>query len=184
MKRSVPTGAWIAGGLVAAALVIPGASYAAATLTEIVGSNGTTAANVSKGHQLLTAEAMPSNFFTETASVADSESTACQDIGGPPLGHGAVLRDVRYTVYDGDGSLDTAMLFIGSCAAVPFAQIGLDRGNGELTLNPGISVPSGASIYLQLQNYSEATDDVSVDVDGYTVPASDVSAVSQIQGKG
>jgi hypothetical protein len=143
MKRSIPTGAWIAGGLVAAAMVVPGVSYAAATLTQIVGTNGTTTANVSKAHQLLTAEATPSAFFTGQTSVSGTSSTVCQSFASPPAGHGAVL-----------------------------ARIGLDQGNGEYTLNPGVSVPAGSSIYLQLQNFSGESDDIYVTVDGYSVAAS------------
>jgi hypothetical protein len=184
MKRSLPTGAWIAGGLVVAALIVPGVSYATATLTELVGTNGTTAADVSKGHQLLTAEATPANFFSASTAVYGTNSTTCTALTGPTTGHGLVLRDVRYTVYDGDGTLDSALFYVGTCgASFPFARIGLNEGNGEFTLDPGVGVPAGSQIYYELQNYSEATDDAYIIIDGYQVPGADVPAASQIHGK-
>jgi hypothetical protein len=142
MKPSLPGGAWIAAGLVVAALVVPGVTYAAGTLTEIVGLNGTTAANVSAAHQLLTATATPANavVFSGNASL---QSSSCFAMRMPVTGKAIVLRDIRTSVQSGD---TPDILFVSvdpTTCGTPFASVALGGvANDEITFDPGIPVPA------------------------------------------
>ena len=141
MQRSIPTGAWLAAGLVTAALVVPGVSAAAAALTQIVGTNGTTVADVSKAHQLLTAPATPASLFSLTGNISTTATTACTSLGAIPAGKAAILRDLRFTVFTGSFTDDAVNLFANSsCSGAAIGRLGLTAGNGEMTFDPGIAI--------------------------------------------
>lgn len=183
MQRSLPTGAWIAGGLIAAALVVPGATYAAATLTQIVGSNGKTVAQVTKAHQLLTSPAQPSSMFTSglQATTSAAGTSACIAVVATPGADGLILRQIRYTVQNGGGAADTIEFFTDSSCIDPVAEIGFTPGNGVLPLDPGVPITGGGDLYARTVNQSGMQDKVQCFFDGYSVPAGAVAARSHVQ---
>jgi hypothetical protein len=183
MQRSLPTGAWIAGGLIVAALVVPGATYAAATLTQIVGSNGKTVAQVTKVHQLLTASAAPTSLFTSglLASSNAAGTSPCLIAATTPGTDGLVLRQITYTVQQGGGSTDTLEFFSDSSCISPVAEIGFTPGNGVVPLEPGVTVPGAGHLYARLVNQTGALDKIQCFFDGYRVPAGAVAATSHLQ---
>ena len=184
MKRSIPTGAWLAAGLVTAALVVPGVSAAAAALTQIVGTNGTTVADVSKAHQLLTAPATPASLFSLTGNISTTASTACTSLGAIPAGKAAILRDLRFTVFTGSFTDDAVNLFANSsCSGAAIGRLGLTAGNGEMTFDPGIAIPAGGSASYVVINNSGTRDGVSYAVDGYSVPSGSVPSATPAIGR-
>lgn len=184
MQRSLPTGAWIAGGLIVAALVVPGATYAAAaTLTQIVGTNGKSVAQVDKAHQLLTASAAPSGLFTSgllaTSNAAGTSS--CFVAATTPGANGLVLRQITYTVLQGGGSTDTIEFFSDSSCISPVAEIGLTPGNGQVPLDPGVAVTGGGNLYVRVVNVSGAQTKIQCFFHGYSVPAGSVAATAHAE---
>ncbi len=176
MKRSIPTGAWIAGGLIAAAMLVPGVAYAAATLTQIVGTNGTTVANVSPAHQLLTAPANPASGVSYSGGYSDSVATsACKSIATLPTGKALVATDVRWSVNAGSAQDILYVSGDSGCGAGYLAQVALTPGNGEFQLPAGLGVSAtNGGLSFHVVNTSGATDTFSVNVDGYTVPSNAV----------
>ena len=180
MQRSLPTGAWIAGGLIVAALVVPGATYAAATLTQIVGTNGKTVAQVTKDHQLLTAPAPPSSLFTSglLASSSVAGTSPCVVAATTAGADGLVLSQITYTVQRGGGSTDTLEFFSDSSCISPEAEISFSPGNGVVPLDPGVTIPGSGHLYARLVNQSGAQDTIQCFFHGYSVPAGVVAATS------
>jgi hypothetical protein len=172
MKRSIPTGAWIAGGLVAAAMLVPGVAYAAATMTQIVGTNGTTVAQVSTAHQLLVAPAGPSSEFSFNSGYSGATDSMCMALGSMPAGKALIVTDVRYTVNAGSAG-DTLFVSNNSgCGAGTVAEIALTPGNGEYELPAGMGISAaGGGLSFHVKNTSGTTDSVFVTADGYTVPS-------------
>jgi len=180
MKRSIPTGAWIAGGLVAAALVMPGVSFATATLEQLVGTNGNTVADVDRAHQLLTAPVSPANLFTVLSSVNTPTST-CQGVNWTPGTKGAIIRDFQYDVYLGSSS-DVAQLYVGAdCSGSVVAEFNLSPfQTGEISFGDGLPLPAGGVMSLKVIDVSLGTDQVDFFVDGDTVPAGAVPATTHV----
>lgn len=173
MKRSIPTGAWIAGGLVAAAMLAPGVAYATATLTQIVGTNGTTVAQVSKARQVYVAPTDPANAVTFEAGYSGTADSGCLTLGTVPTGKAVVITDLRYTVNAGGANAgDTLYLSANTgCGAPSVAQILLTQGNGEYQFPAGLAVHASTGLSFVVKDLSGATDNVVIYADGYTVPA-------------
>ena len=181
MKRSVPTGAWIAGGLVAAAMLVPGVSYAAATLTQIAGTNGKTIAQVSKARQLYVAPSDPSAAVTFEAGYASASSSSCLTLGTAPAGNALVITDLRYDVSAGDPALDTVYVSANTgCGAPAVIQLAPTAGNGEFQFPAGLAVPAGSGLSFHVVNGSGSVDGITLYADGYTVPSSAVPAATRV----
>ena len=175
MKRSLPTGAWIAGGLIAAALIIPGVSYAVASQMQIVGTNGTTVADVSKAHQLLTAPVAPSSLFTTEGGFGVLTS-GCEPIGSVPSGKAAVIHQITLDISSGS-SLDSGYIFASSgCSAN--SLVGEFNFGGPatqvLTFGDGFTVPTGGGISVSVVHGSTVADEVDAYVSGDSVPTAAV----------
>jgi hypothetical protein len=171
MKRPhLPLGAWIAGGLIAAALVVPGISYAAGAVTQIAGKNGTTVANVTAAGQLQTTEAGPAGFFTQVAETLDESTGTCRTFYTTPATRGLVIRDIRSLVVHADSG-DGITLWAGSdCDGAPFAIIGGDsKGNVTTPITPGFSIPADTTISFSVADASQQLEMIFW-VDGYYVP--------------
>lgn len=180
MKRSLPGGAWIAAGLVIAALVVPGVTYATASLTEITGTNGTTPANVTPAHQLFTATTAPGNAVVLTGS-ASLQSSTCFSFRMPATGKAIVLRDLRTSIQSGGGADIVFVSVDPTTCGTPFAQVELQTlGNDEITFDPGIPVPAGDRVWIQLGHSSDVEDTFWMDADGYTVPNAAVAQAPDV----
>jgi hypothetical protein len=177
IPRSLPTGAWIAVGLVTAALLVPGASFAAATMTQIVGTSGAApVAGVSKANQLFTGPAAPASYFTINAGISVNNSNVCSDLGTVPAGKAAIITDVRTTVYQGSSGSDVLIYPSSNCSNAPFAEISGVLGTTDQQITPGFAVPAGTHLsWFVASNTSFIVD---AHIDGYSVPT---GAVTQIQ---
>lgn len=177
MPRSLPTGAWIAVGLVTAALLVPGASFAAATMTQIVGGNGAApVAGVDKANQLFTGPAAPASYFTMPLGTSVNNSSVCVDLGAIPAGKAAIITDFRTTVYQGSSGSDLLLYPTSNCSNAPLAEANGVLGTTNQQITPGYGVPAGT----HLSTFVASGTSFIVDgyIDGYSVPS---AAVSQIQ---
>jgi hypothetical protein len=172
MKRSIPTGAWIAGGLVAAAMLAPGIAYATATMTQIVGTNGTTVAQVSKAKQLYVAPSDPNTVVSFSSGYDGSTTSSCLTLATPPTGKALVITDIRYSVSKGSPA-DHLYLTntVGCGAGGTVIDAVLPAGNGEYTFPAGLPVHATSALSFHVANSSGTEDDVTVYADGYTVPS-------------
>jgi hypothetical protein len=170
MTRSLPTGAWIAGGLVTAALLVPGVTYAAATMTEIVGANNKPV-KVSKESQLYVAPADAANDVMLTDGVVGSVPTGCYDINTlSSSGSAAVLTGFRASVAAGSAATDEVDLYVGAnCEGAFVADFTGQTGGFAQTISPGVPVPAGTHLSVKVTNPS-GTLSAKFFTDGYTVP--------------
>jgi hypothetical protein len=100
MRRpQLSTGPWICIGLICAAVIAPASVYAATALTkvQIFGTSGTTAANVTPQHQLLTVQIPPSAVVHTGITI----SNGCSPVYMPPAGKGIVVTSVVYNYGSG-----------------------------------------------------------------------------------
>jgi hypothetical protein len=185
MRRSVPIGAWIAAGLVGAALLVPVAVDAATpTLSQIAGINGSTLAQVSRSNQLYATPADASSSFVLPGMSLD-QSTGCYDLGSIPAGKAAVVTAVRYGVFAGDpSSLDQVELFTGpgcgsGVGSNEFAAVAAIPGNGEYSFTPGVGLPTGTDLSMDVKDDSGKFA-VELWVDGYTVPSNAVPTAPNV----
>jgi hypothetical protein len=182
VPRSLPTGAWIAVGLVTAALVVPGASFAAATMTEIVGSNGAApVVGVSKANQLFTGSAAPASYFTIEGATSVNTSNTCVDLGSVPAGKAAIITGFRTAVYQGSSNSDVLLYPSANCSGAVFAEISGAPGTTDQQIAPGFAVPAGTHLsWFVASNTSFVVDG---HIDGYSVPTAAVTQITPSLGK-
>ncbi len=182
MPRSLPTGAWIAVGLVTAALLVPGASFAAATMTQIVGGNGAApVAGVSKANQLFTGPAAPASYFTIQGATSVNTSNVCVDLGAVPAGKAAIITGFRTTVYAGSSNSDVLLYANATCSTAVFAEVSGVAGTTAQQIAPGFAVPAGTHLsWFVASNTSFIVDG---HIDGYSVPAGAVKQITPSLGK-
>lgn len=182
LPRSLPTGAWIAVGLVTAALLVPGASFAAATMTQIVGGNGAApVAGVNKANQLFTAPATPASYFTIEGATSVNNSNVCVDLGSVPAGKAAIITGFRTTVYQGSSNSDVLLYPNATCSSAVFAEISGVAGTTDQQIAPGFAVPAGTHLsWFVASNTSFIVDG---HIDGYSVPAGAVKQITRSLGK-
>ena len=180
LPRSLPTGAWIAVGLITAALVVPGTSLATATITQIVGSSGgSPVAGVDKANQLLTGPSAPSNYFTFRQGFDTDGNSICTDLGSVPAGKAAIITDFRTITYlAGSANDGNVFLYTGpTCSGTIIAEANSSLGITNQQITPGFAVPAGTHLsYFQISG--SANFSIDSYIDGYSVPS---AAVTQIQ---
>ena len=180
MRRPhLSTGAWIAGGLVAAAMLAPGIAYATATITQIAGKNGTTVAQVTPANQLQVSEIAPGSFFSKFVSSDNAGTSDCETLTTTPATKGLIVREIRATTFQGD-SKDYVIFFAGaSCFGSRIGEVngGDADSNIELPLNPGFSVPADTPVSYLVHDFSGNLQ-VDLQVDGYYVPKGNVITTS------
>jgi len=168
--RTVPAAAWIAVGLLGAAVIAPATAVAASNLVGIVGSNGARAAVTSAG-ALETGAANPSSFV----AIYGAQS-ACGLIYTVPKGHGLIVQSVTFNTLSATttgGGFYTG-LYVGKSATICTGEgYFLDNnpgGTGEISvpLTPGYALKSGTEIW------ENSTVNAEVYITGYLVPASAV----------
>jgi hypothetical protein len=176
--RGLSRGGWIAVGLVIGLVVAPGAAIAAATVVQIVGTNGVTKAQVTPANQLQTAEAAPSSFVEHSGLLSTPGN--CTAIATAPANKGLVLKDLYVNIYDnpspGPGQFFT--LNKGStCTTGYVVSINAGSVNGfSVPLGPGFALKAGASLYAETSGSVKA----GYYLYGYTVPAGDVPATTSV----
>ena len=171
---ALPTGAWIAVGLVLGLALSPVAAQATGALTGIVGSNGSEA-GVTLSNHLLTAESAPTSshgyhFF--------ADSTLCQKIATTPATAGYILKQIVVDTYSDPtpGSSDAIEIWTGTgCSGFPLASIHAGSvGLSTFTFNPGEALAPGSSLY----GYASGNIAAQVWLQGYGVPAASVKTSS------
>jgi hypothetical protein len=181
MPRSLPTGAWIAVGLVIAALIVPAASFATATMTKIVGSNGAApVAGVNKANQLFTASAAPASYFTIQGATSVNTSNTCVDLGSVPAGKAAIITGFRTSVYEGSSNSDVLLYPSANCSGAVFAEISGVAGNTDQQIAPGFAVPAGTHLSWFVASGTSFV--VDGHIDGYSVPTAAVTQITTSLG--
>jgi hypothetical protein len=182
MRRPhLSTGAWIAGGLLGAALLVPGISYAAATMTKIVGTNGTTVAQVTRANQLQATETAPANFYSQTADSYNETLGSCDTLTTTPANKGLIIQDVRATTYQGV-SKDTLYFFAGANCTGPSLAV-LNAGDADSNIDqqitPGFAIPAATSISYLVYD-GDGNMQIGFTLDGYYVPKADAPVIAVI----
>jgi hypothetical protein len=157
------TGAWIATGLVAAAIIAPSVVYAAASSTVAIGTTTSTqTANVTANRQLLTVETPPTNVVRTGIA---APAMACTRTYLPPTGKALMITHITYDIGSGTAGNDA------------WAAIGEEGCNGNYDLAETVNAhqtedrtfPTG----LPVRSLSIRTGPASaiVFVTGYLIPA-------------
>jgi hypothetical protein len=178
-RPHLSTGAWIAGGLVAAAMLVPGIAYATSTVTQIVGKNGTTVAQVTPASQLQVTEVAPGSFFSKFASSDNAGSFDCDTLTTAPANQGVIVREIRATTFQGD-SKDYVIFIAGAdCVGSRIGEVngGDADSNIDLSIDPGFSIPAGTPITYIVHDFSGNLQ-ADLQVDGYLVPKGNVITTS------
>jgi hypothetical protein len=103
--RKMPAFGWFVIGVLATLVVVPTAAYAAAAALKFTGIEGTSGnqADVTSAHQLLTAEASPSQFVSyETVAYGADGGTDCVSIATVPAGDSLIVQDVEADISQAD----------------------------------------------------------------------------------
>jgi hypothetical protein len=169
-RRRFPAAAWVAVGLLAAALIAPASAVAASSLVGIVGGNGARA-EVTAADQLQTAETSPANFVALYAS--SDVNKACDLFYKVPKGKGLIIQTVTFNAITVTSpGFDTyAALYPSSSCSTNYFLDSNPSGTGEVSvpLTPGMALTSGTPIALLEEDVY-----IEVYITGYLVPASDV----------
>ena len=178
--RALPTGAWIAIGLVMASIMAPVAAVAATSLVGIVGPNNVRA-TVTNAGQLKTVEAGPSSMqvYARNGVVAGSCLAVTTSVGD----RGYVAKQIVFNVYDdpSPGVSDFVALYTNaSCdptVSQPVAIVNPASVNAwTYPLDPGFAIQPGGGLYAQA--FGNVKSDVMVY--GYTVVPADVPSTTPI----
>jgi hypothetical protein len=170
------TGAWIATGLVAAAIIAPTVVYAAATSTVAIGTpTNTNTVGITATHQLLTAMVSPSSVVR--TGIATS-ALSCTRTYLPPAGKAIVVTEVTYRVGTGtEGNDSWAELADEGCNnTYDIAETVRAYDSQTRTFPTGlpmasISIRSGPGTAI-------------VFITGYLIPASSLPAVANVRAAG
>jgi len=174
--RTLPTGAWIAVGLVMASILAPAAAVAATSLVGIVGPNNVRAAVTNAG-QLKTTETGPSSMqvYARNGVVGP-----CAPLTTSVGDRGYVIKEVVFNVYadpsPGTGNY-VAVYTDAQCQTQPIAMdTPATIGAWTYPLDPGFGIQSGGGLYAQA--FGDVESDVAVY--GYTVVPADVPSTTPI----
>ncbi|HEY7283486.1 MAG TPA: hypothetical protein VID47_18055 [Actinomycetota bacterium] len=158
-------------------LVGPQVVNAATGLVRIQDGAGSARANVTDGHQLMTAETAPPSFHEYSAGTGD---TICHVVATIPANKGFVIRSIAVDVITPSaGGIEVATLYPNASCAGSGDIYGVSthvRAGHAVSLDPGFAVAPGGKISLR----AFADSVVSVHIWGYMVPASDVPATTKV----
>ena len=169
-------GAWLAIGLVCGALLAPAAVYGAATLTQIVGTNGTTVAQVDQAHQLLTTEIAPASVVTASGTV---NSSTCELLYTIPAGKALILKAAFFYLSSSasSGTGGEADLYSNAACSTPIDVTGTvpTGGTSTIPLNLGVGWPIPAKTVLYAKAFAAIG---TVAINGYLVGSASVPATA------
>jgi hypothetical protein len=170
-RRRLSAAAWVAIGVLGAAIIAPASAYAASNWVGIVGSNGSRVA-VTPAGQLQETQTSPGNFV---ALFSPADGT-CEHIYKVPNGKALIIESVTFNTFDltepaGDGTF--AALYADADCAAPYFLDDDPAGTGEnsVPLTPGVALKSGTPISVLNSGL-----DAEVYVFGYLVPSSEVGS--------
>ena len=177
--KNVPAVGWIIVGIAIAVLAVPTVAEAKAALklTGIEGSSGNEA-DVTSAGQLQVAPAGPASLF-QNGYAANPGGNTFSTVAQPPAGDALVVEDVHLAV-EQVPSVGVPMYLTvrtGSTCASGSLVPGLNQplfaaalGNTDDPLTPGVLVPSGDSLCLEVYG-TIYTVNVAGTASGYTIPA-------------
>jgi hypothetical protein len=159
---------WIIVGLVSGLVVAPVGALAATQLVQIVGTNGTTKANVTPAHQLQTAEAAPSSLRMYKALPGFG---SCTKVVTLPSSEGFVLKHVVFDVIDSSGPSNVQAFYLSTnsslCQGSNFVSIHpLGINPYSISLGTGVAFAPGTTLYCNSGSHVRAW----VYLYGYGVP--------------
>ena len=176
--RSLAPSGWVTLGLVLGAIILPTAALAAFSDVRIVGTNGTTQAQVTPANQLRVATTDPFRYRQFNSSFSDG----CFTIGTVNSGTGFILKQATFDVYsDSTPGTSTFTVYAGAGCSGPIIVTVRPTGNGlvQIPFDPGFALPAGTTI-------SVASNGVSAQsfLLGYTTPTSAVPSITQTSPSG
>jgi hypothetical protein len=177
LARKLPAAAWVAVGLLGAAIIAPATAIAGTNLVSIIGAHGVHAAVTPDG-QLQTTETAP-------GSVVDlfggQVSGKCLKVYTVPHGKALIIENVTFNnlivTATGPGNF-TGIYPTSSCSRYFLDNNPSTPGEVSVPTSPGIALKQGSTIYEE----SSSTVDSEVYLFGYLVPASEVSANHLVSG--
>ena len=177
--KDMSRGGWILVGVVVALLLVPTAAGAATLYNGIMGTSGNRA-DVSPTSQLLTAEAAPSSLYHNVVSAGTSETVLAR----PPSGHALIVTGLSVDFFAMNAP-DHVTVYVGSSTCSGLVNIAIvdsatewngsgyvmSGGMQSVPISPGIAIPAAD----RLCGHSSSSANY-VDVSGYSVPSSAVTA--------
>jgi hypothetical protein len=173
-RPHLSTGAWLFGGIVAAALIAPAGVYAAVNSHVAIGNPGnTTTAIVDAEHQLLTTTIDPRNIVRFAAGTS---THGCTVLYTPPAGKALVVLSLTVEL-ETPGSGGSAALTSGAACANVYDVFATNLlSDAEQRIYPaGLPIPN-----LSVKNFTNTTN---VLVTGYLIPTSQLPAAVQVQSR-
>jgi hypothetical protein len=157
-------------------LVGPQVVSAATDLVRIQDGAGSAKADVTDGHQLMTAEASPSSFHEYSVGTSD---TGCHVVATIPATKGFVIRSVALDVLtpSTSGFEGVSLTPNGTCSGGDIYGVSTHaRATHIVSVDPGFAIAPGGKISLE----ALAVSVVAVHVWGYFVPAADVPSTTKV----
>jgi hypothetical protein len=170
--RSLSAGAWIAIGLVAAAILVPASAVATTSLVGLVGANGIRA-GVTNASQLKTTEASPGAFMVFRRNGLVPGPGNCLPLTANVGTRGYVIKQVVFNVFvdpnAGQGEF-IALFTDDNCENLIAIDTPPTVGTFVYPIEPGFGVQAGGGLWAQAFGHVQG----GVTTYGYSVPASDV----------
>jgi hypothetical protein len=170
-RRRLPAVAWVAIGVLGAAIIAPASAYAASNWVGIVSANGHRVA-VTPAGQLEETQTNPGNFV----SLYLNSGGECENVYTVPKNRALIIESVTFNTLDLYGSAGDG-IFSGlyarpDCAGDYFLDEN-PAGTGEtsMPLTPGVTLKSGTAL-----SFENNGNDTEVYVFGYLVPSSEVGS--------
>jgi hypothetical protein len=181
--RALPIGAWIAIGLVGAAILVPASAVATTSLFGLVGPNGVRA-GVTNASQLKTAEAAPGTFMVFNRNGLVPGPGNCQPLTSDVGTRGYVIKQVVFNVFvdTNPGQGEFIALYTDPDCSGDFVAVETPATVGTYVypIDPGYGIQSGGGLWAQAFGHVQG----GVTTYGYTVPAGDVPFVTTTVSRG
>ncbi|MEO7119390.1 MAG: hypothetical protein ABIZ34_10505 [Candidatus Limnocylindrales bacterium] len=166
-------GMWFVVGVVLAAVLLPAATYAAATLFRLQGDNGIVA-NVTAAKQLLTVESAPSAYRRDGYYPVNGTTGNCIVLIEPAAGKALIVNQVDIDVKTGpfDASHGVLVTASSNCSGVSILIVNpATIGAYSQSFVPGFPVPAGGALSARAFGAGFTAE---IAASGYTVPAAAV----------
>jgi hypothetical protein len=174
--RKMPAAAWVAVGLLGAAIIAPAAAVAGTNLVTIIGAHNVHA-GVTPDGQLQTTETGPGAFV----NIYGTAENSCFKAYTVPHGKALIIENVTFNTLSvtttGPGNF-TGIYPTSSCSRYFLDNNPGVTGEVSVPTSPGIALKQGSTIYEE----SSSSVDSEVYLFGYLVPASEVSANHLVSG--
>ncbi len=170
--RALPTGAWIAIGMVASAILVPASAVATTSLVGLVGANGIRA-GVTNASQLKTAETSPASFLVFSRNGLVPGPGNCMALTANVGTRGYIIKQVAFNVFSDEspGQGDFLALYSDhTCTTFIAVQTPATVNTTVFPIDPGFAIQAGGGLWAEAFGQIQG----GVTVYGYTVPANDV----------